>query len=112
MFVSKDGAKVRKLFGSCYKSKQFAIFANRFIGINSMEFDELENTEWGCLIDNPDVIFKVDIVNPNGSIEYHLPYDTQRHSAYFSEVKVLRESEVPTKIKLAYKTKVSISQKD
>lgn len=75
-----------------------------------MKFDELENYEWGCLIDNPDIIFKVDIVNPNGRIEYHLPYDTQRYSAHFSEIKVLRESEVPIEIKLVYKTEVSINQ--
>ena len=75
-----------------------------------MKLDDFRNAEWGCLLANKDIIFKIDMVNHNGRIEYHLPNDTRRHSVYFSEIKVLRESEVPTEIKLAYRTEVSISQ--
>lgn len=75
-----------------------------------MKLDDFRNAEWGCLLANTDIIFKIDTVNHNGRIEYHLPNDARRHSVYFSEIKVLRESEVPTEIKLAYRTEVSISQ--
>lgn len=70
------------------------------------------NIEWGCLISNPDVIFRIDMINPNGRIEYHLPNDTQRHHPHLSEIKVLDENEVPLEIRLAYKAEISISQND
>lgn len=77
-----------------------------------MEFDETTRIEWGCLINNPSIIFRIDMVNPNGRIEYHLPNDDQRHHPRLSEIKVLDESEVPLEIRLAYKSEISISQND
>lgn len=77
-----------------------------------MAVDCTTKIEWGCLLDNPNVIFKIDIVNPNGRIEYHLPNDTQRYHPHLSEIKILDESEVPLEIRLAYKAEISISQKD
>lgn len=77
-----------------------------------MEFDRTTKIEWGCLISNHNVIFRIDMVNPNGRIEYHLPNDTIRHHPHLSEIKVLDESEVPLEIRLAYKAEISISQND
>ena len=95
MSIPKDVAKIRR---------NFYIFAYQLIEV--MKIEDFSNAEWGCLLDNPNVTSKIDMVNHNGRIEYHLPNDTQRRSAHFSEIRVLRESEVLTEIKLTYKIEV------
>ena len=38
--------------------------------------------EWAYLKKNPNIIFRIHIVNSNNIVEYYLPYDVEkRHSA-------------------------------
>ena len=64
-----------------------------------MEIKDVRNANWGCLIKNPQVIFRITLVNNNNTIEYKLKNDEKRYGAYFSEIKLLDEKDVPDDIK-------------
>ena len=64
----------------------------------------MENVDfkWGYRKDTPNVIFKVRFVKSNGTIEYYLPEDDRRHSAWSDEYVLIDENEVPTERKCEY----------
>lgn len=76
-----------------------------------MKIEDIRNTEWGYLIETPQVIFKIEKVNElNETIEYHLLNDQRRHYARFSEVGLLEETKVPDNIRYENTNEISISQ--
>ena len=76
-----------------------------------MKIEDIRNTEWGYLIKTPQTIFKIAKVNDrNETIEYHLLNDERRHSACFSEIGLLDETEVPDEIRYENTNEISISQ--
>lgn len=58
--------------------------------------------DWGYRKDIPNVIFKVHIIQNNGTIEYYLPEDGRRHCAWSDECVLIDESEVPIERKCEY----------
>lgn len=76
-----------------------------------MKIEDIRNAEWGYLIKTPQTIFKIEKVNErNETIEYHLLNDERRHSARFSEIGLLDETEVPDEIRYENTNEISISQ--
>ncbi|MFV0330036.1 MAG: hypothetical protein ACK5KL_09500 [Dysgonomonas sp.] len=76
-----------------------------------MGIEDIEKAEWGYLLDNPNVIFRIEQVNEqNETIEYHLLNDERRHPARFSEVGLLDKTEVPDEIRYENTNEISISQ--
>lgn len=66
-----------------------------------MKTDSVDK-KWGCLIDNPQTVFRITIINPNNIIEYRLKDDKERYYASLSEINILDENDVPDDIKNAY----------
>lgn len=54
-------------------------------------------TEWAYLKDNPSLIFRIHLINPNNTIEYYLPYDVEkRHSARIEQICFIDNQDVLT----------------
>lgn len=76
-----------------------------------MKIEDIRNAEWGYLIKTPQTIFKIEKVNElNETIEYHLLNDERRHSASFSEIGLLSETNVPYENRYENTNEISISQ--
>lgn len=59
--------------------------------------------EWAYLKENPNTIFRIHIVNSNNTIEYYLPYDTEkRHSTTIEQICFIDEQNVSQDIKEWY----------
>ena len=76
-----------------------------------MKIEDIRNAEWGYLLGNPNVIFRIEQVNEqNETIEYHLLNGERRYPARFSEIGLVDETEVPDEIKYENTNEISISQ--
>ena len=54
-------------------------------------------TEWAYLKDNPSLIFRIHLINPNNTIEYYLTYDVEkRHSARIEQICFIDNQDVLT----------------
>ncbi len=63
---------------------------------------DIKNANWGCLIKNPQVIFRITFINSNDTIEYRLKDDDERHTAFLDEILILDEKDIPDDIKEEY----------
>lgn len=61
-----------------------------------------ENKKWGFKKNEPNIIFKVHLLCSNGLIEYYLPEDKKRHSAWLDETIFIDEKDVPLERKQEY----------
>ena len=53
--------------------------------------------EWAYLKKNPNIIFRIHIVNSNNIVEYYLPYDVEkRHSARIEQICFIDNQDVLT----------------
>lgn len=67
-----------------------------------MTIEDINNATWGCLINDPKVIFRITFINANNTIEYRLKNDNTRYSALLSEIQILEEKDVPNDLKDEY----------
>ena len=54
-------------------------------------------TEWAYLKDNPSLIFRIHLINPNNTIEYYLPNDVfLHHTARIEQICFIDNQDVLT----------------
>lgn len=69
----------------CKDNENFYIFAYQLIEV--MKIEDINHAEWGYLLDNPNVIFRIEQINiQNETIEYHLFNDARRYPARFQKL--------------------------
>lgn len=56
-----------------------------------------EYHKWAFKKNEPNVFFRVHLLGSNGIIEYYLPEDEVRHSAWLDEIVFIDEKDVPLK---------------
>lgn len=61
-----------------------------------------ENRNWGFKKNELNIFFKVHLLGSNGIIEYYLPEDKKRHSAWLYETVFIDEKDVPLERKQEY----------
>lgn len=67
-----------------------------------MTTEDIKDATWGCLISNPEVIFRISFINSNNTIEYHLKNDDTRYNVPLSEIRILDEKDIPNELKDGY----------